>query len=204
MQSDGAGPRGRPFDCYHSEREQCDETRDRHGRGEWVREIEIRSEAETIPLELSFQPTMSGEQKVAVEVIAIDGELQTRNNRIETVITVRQGGLRVAYIDKRRTEQLMLRMVNGAEQIQLDLYEVLGGKFRTRTLIPPAIYDRGAYDVYILGDVSADVIGPANRTGARPAGPRRSGTPDDRRRSELRGRGGLCNDPAGGPAPRHD
>ncbi len=128
------------------------------------REIDIRSDAETIPLELSFQPTMSGEQKVAVEVVAIDGELQTRNNRIETVITVRQGGLRVAYIDKRRTEQLMLRMVNGAEQIQLDLYEVLGGKFRARTIIPPAIYDRGAYDVFILGDVSADVIGPANLT----------------------------------------
>lgn len=122
-------------------------------------EVEIRGNQDTQTIDLSFIPQKPGELKVAVEVEPLEGEVVTRNNRVETIITVRQGGLRVAYLDSARPEQYFLRMVNGADKIQLDWIEIRRGRFRDKTRIDPALFDRGEYDVYILGDVPADVIG---------------------------------------------
>jgi hypothetical protein len=125
-----------------------------------LEEIDIRQDQLTRPIALSFLPDRPGEVKIAVEVVPLDGELLTKNNRAETIITVRQGGLRVAYFDVLRPEQRALRMVNGSDKIQLDFYDVRGGRFRTQTRIDPKWFERGAYDVYILGDVPVDVFGP--------------------------------------------
>ncbi|MDZ4686225.1 MAG: glutamine amidotransferase, partial [Planctomycetaceae bacterium] len=125
-----------------------------------IDEFDIRQDQLTRPINLSFMPDRAGEVKIAVEVIPVEGELLTRNNRVETIITVRQGGIRIAYFDVARPEQRALRMVNGADKIQLDFFDVRGGKFRQQTRIDPAWFQRGAYDVYILGDVPADIFGP--------------------------------------------
>lgn len=125
-------------------------------------EVEITQPVQIIPVELSFIPDQSGELKLAVEVVPADGELLVRNNTRQTVITVRQGGLRVAYFDTPRAEQKLIRTVNGAEQIQLDYFQVWGQLFRNRTQIPPAAFERNAYDIYIIGDVPADVFGVDN------------------------------------------
>ena len=125
-----------------------------------MQEIVLRGDDETIPVDLSFVPTVAGELKVAVEVTPTEGELLTRNNRVETIITVRQGGLRVAYFDAPRPEQRMLRMVNGEDKIQLDFFDIRGGRFKAQTVIDPGWFERGKYDVYIIGDVPADVFGP--------------------------------------------
>jgi hypothetical protein len=125
-----------------------------------VQEITFRGDHETIPVDLSFVPMIAGEVKVAVEVTPLEGELLTRNNRVESIITVRQGGLRVAYFDTGRPEQKMLRMVNGEDKIQLDFFDIRGGRFRKQTVIDPAWFDRGKYDVYMIGDVPAEVLGP--------------------------------------------
>jgi len=125
-----------------------------------VQEIVLRSDHETIPVDLSFEPTIAGELKVAVEVTPLEGELLTRNNRVESIITVKQGGLRVAYFDVGRPEQKMLRAVNGEDKIQLDFFDVRGGRFRGQTVIDPGWFDRGKYDVYLVGDVPANVFGP--------------------------------------------
>ncbi len=129
-----------------------------------VIETEIRKDNEPQTVELSFIPTTAGELKVAVEVEPLDGELIRGNNRLETIITIRQGGLRVAYFDVLRSEQTALRMVNGSDKIQLDYFQVLGGKFKSRTVIPPTAFERGQYDVYIIGDVPAEVFGEVNLT----------------------------------------
>lgn len=125
-----------------------------------IHEVELRQDHFNQPINLSFMPDRPGEVKLAVEVTPLDGELLTRNNRVETIITVRQGGIRVAYFDVIRSEQRALRMVNGADKIQLDFFDVRGGRFRSQTRIDPAWFERGAYDVYIVGDVPADVFGP--------------------------------------------
>ncbi len=125
-----------------------------------VQEIEVKQDSETIPLELSFSPQLPGELKVGVLVEAVEGELLTRNNSRETIITVKQGGLNVAYFDVPRAEQKWLRMVNGADKIQLDFHEVRQGRFAKQTKIDPSWFDPGRFDVFLIGDVPAEVFGP--------------------------------------------
>jgi len=124
-------------------------------------ELKIVGNEDSQTIEFSFVPQRAGEVKVAVEVVPLEGEILTRNNRIETIITVRQGGLRVAYFDVIGLEQRAIKMVNGSDKIQLDYYDVRGGRFRNQTRIDPAVFDKGSYDVYMIGDVPAEVFGPA-------------------------------------------
>lgn len=125
-----------------------------------VQEIEIKQDSETIPIELTFAPQVSGELKIGIEVEATENELLKGNNRRETIITVKQGGLNVAYFDVFRPEQYWLRVVNGADKIQLDFQEVRRVRFAGQTKIDPAWFDPGRYDVFIIGDVPADAFGP--------------------------------------------
>ncbi len=125
-----------------------------------VREFEIKKDSETISVDLSFVPVLSGELKIAIEVEAVENELLTRNNRRETILTVKKGGLNVAYFDQARPEQTRIRMVNGADKIQLDFQEVRSGKFARQTKLDPSWFQRGRYDVYLIGDVRAEWFGP--------------------------------------------
>lgn len=124
-----------------------------------LQEIEVTRDTEIIPVDLSFAATMSGEVKIALRVEPVEGELLTGNNQRETIMTVKKGGLNVAYFDQPRTEQRWLRAVNGADKIQLDFQEVRGGK-GGQTKIDPSWFQRGRYDVYIIGDVRSEVFGP--------------------------------------------
>ncbi len=112
-----------------------------------------------IPVELSFVPKQSGEFRIAVEVVPLNNELRIGNNRRQTLITARKGGVNVAYFDTARTEQKFLREVNNAEQIQLDFRPVRSGHFRQLTQIDPDMFQPGQYDVYVIGDVPASVFG---------------------------------------------
>ena len=81
--------------------------------------------AEVLRADLSFIPERPGEYKLGVEVEALDGEIKTNNNRLETIITVRKGGVRVAYFDQPlRAEQKFIRRINVADKIQLDFQPV--------------------------------------------------------------------------------
>ena len=122
-------------------------------------EIQIKGNNEVIPIELSFVAAMSGEVKVAVQVVPVERELLTGNNQRESIVTVKKGGLNVAYFDLPRTEQRWMRAVNGAEKIQLDFQEIRGGRFAAQTKIDPSWFQKGKYDVYIIGDVRSEVFG---------------------------------------------
>ncbi|MCA9087607.1 MAG: hypothetical protein KDA90_03120 [Planctomycetaceae bacterium] len=128
------------------------------------RDIETRENAEEIPVELSFVASQAGEFKVAIEVVPLEGEVKTLNNRLETLITVRKGGLKVAYFDVYRPEQRFLRRLNDTAKIQLDFQLVLSGEFGKQTTIDPRLFEQGAYDAYIIGDVPASVFQNGNRS----------------------------------------
>ena len=125
-----------------------------------VREYEIKGDSETISVDLSFVPATSGELKIAVRVEPLENELLTPNNQAETILTVKKGGLNVAYFDQARPEQNRLRMVNGADKIQLDFLEVRTGKFAGQSKLDRSWFERGRYDVFIIGDVRAEWFGP--------------------------------------------
>ncbi|MEM1062508.1 MAG: hypothetical protein AAGJ97_09315, partial [Planctomycetota bacterium] len=109
-----------------------------------------------IPIELAFVPQRAGDIAVAVEVETIEGERLAINNRNETLVTVRTGGLRVAYIDRPRPEQKFIRRLAAAGQIEIDFLPLLGaGPLAAEKLAGVE------YDAYIVGDVSPESLGPA-------------------------------------------
>lgn len=112
----------------------------------------------TIPLDLFFVAEQAGEYKIAAEVVPDAGEVKLNNNRLETLITVRKGGLRVAYFDIPRSEQKFLRRLNETAKIQVDTQVILPGKFAEQTQVDPAMFRKDQYDVYIIGDVPASVF----------------------------------------------
>ncbi|MFM9962878.1 MAG: glutamine amidotransferase [Planctomycetaceae bacterium] len=122
--------------------------------------LEPTRNADVIPVELSYIPELPGEYKIRVEVESLDGEIKTANNARETLLTVRRGGINVAYFDSLTGEQKALRMLNATDQVQLDWQPIRGGRQRDLNDIDPEMFKRGRYDVYIIGDVPARIFGP--------------------------------------------
>ncbi len=125
-----------------------------------VVQITTNENVDVIPVELSYVPQLPGEFKISLEVVAVDGELKKTNNSQQTIITVRKGGINVAYFDKVRPEQTFIRKVNRSDKIQLDFGLVREGRFKHLTDIDPTMFEPGKYDAYIIGDVPADAFGP--------------------------------------------
>ncbi|WP_146510471.1 glutamine amidotransferase [Thalassoglobus neptunius] len=122
------------------------------------RDLKTDKNSLTIPVELSFVAERAGEYKIAAEVVPDPGEVKVNNNRRETLITVRKGGLKVAYFDVPRPEQKFLRRLNDTAKIQVDTQVVLSGRFAQETNIDPDLFSPGKYDVFIIGDVPASVF----------------------------------------------
>ncbi len=118
------------------------------------------SNDEVIPVEMSFVPEFPGEFKLVVKAVPLEGELKQANNTQETIITVQKGGINVAYFDRIRNENKSVRLVRRDEKVQLDVQEVRQGAFQHLTKIDESMFQPGRYDVYIIGDVPAEVFGP--------------------------------------------
>lgn len=122
--------------------------------------LEPTRNVDVIPVELSYIPDVPGEFKIRVEVVPLEGEIKTANNFRETLLTVRRGGINVAYFDAAwAPEQKWLRLLNATEQVQIDFQPVRGGRQRDLNDIDPELFQRGRYDVYLIGDVPAKVFG---------------------------------------------
>ena len=110
---------------------------------------------ELIPVQLSFVPKVAGEYKIGVKVLEIDGELKTANNRQQTIINVRAGGIRVLYFDAPRAEAKWIGVINKSENIQLDFVRVFTVQPASLTRVDEELFLPGRYDAYIIGDVPA-------------------------------------------------
>lgn len=111
-------------------------------------------------VQLQIVPNAAGDIKLVVEAVPLQGEVRRTNNRVETIIRVRQGGIRVAYFDILRTEQKWLREINRNNRVQLDYFQVWAGKFADRNMIRDDLFEAGKYDAYIIGNVPASVFQP--------------------------------------------
>ncbi len=125
---------------------------------ESFRDIDIQDNNQLISVELAFIADRAGEYKLAMEAVPLDGELKRNNNLVQSLITVRQGGLRVAYFDTSRIEQRSIRLLNDTAKIQVDLQVINSGAFAGNTRIDPSLFDPGTYDVYIIGDVHSSMF----------------------------------------------
>ena len=106
-------------------------------------------------VQLQIAPEQFGDIKLAVEAEPLPGEVRKTNNRVDTIIRVRRGGIRVAYFDTGRPEQKWIREINDSSRIQVDYQRVLAGNLSQRTQIPDRFFQPGNYDGYIIGDVPA-------------------------------------------------
>ena len=120
---------------------------------------QVQATAEDLIVNLQFVPQQPGEIKIAVEAEPLDGEVRRTNNRVETIIRVRSGGIRVAYFDRLRWEFRWLKRINVSSRIQLDAKWLRDGNFADKNLFDESWFDPGNYDAFIIGDVSADVFG---------------------------------------------
>lgn len=125
-------------------------------------QIQTRLASGSETVEMYFTPDVVGEYKLGVEVSAVEGEVQQRNNRRETLITVRQGGLRVAYFDIFRTEVKSVRQLNSSEKVQVDFQLMRSGSFGDQNVVDPKWFEKGRYDVFVIGDVPAEQFGADN------------------------------------------
>ncbi|MEJ7593569.1 MAG: glutamine amidotransferase [Planctomycetaceae bacterium] len=109
-------------------------------------------------IQLQIAPEQFGDLKLAVEAEPLPGEVRKTNNRVETIIRVRRGGIRVAYFDIVRPEQKWVKQINDSSRIQLDYQWIRSGAFRDRNKIPERFFVPGNYDAFIIGDVPADAF----------------------------------------------
>ncbi len=116
---------------------------------------------DVIPFEIPFIAQDPGEFKLKMEVVPLEGEPVITNNSITTFITVLKGGVNVAYFDgEYRFEQKFLRRIDESPDIQLDFKPIRVGRLGEKTRVEPEWFERGKYDVYIIGSVRASLFGP--------------------------------------------
>ena len=119
---------------------------------------EPKKNVERREIPLSFVAEQTGEYKIAIEAVPLDGEIRRTNNRVETIINVSKGGLKVAYFDVATTEQTFIRKLNRTARIQLDVQIIPGGALMKNARIDKRLFAPGLYDVYVIGDVPASVF----------------------------------------------
>ncbi|MCH2201969.1 MAG: hypothetical protein MK102_08360 [Fuerstiella sp.] len=110
-------------------------------------------------IELEFIPNVAGVFKIAVEVVPLDDEVRKTNNRLETLIRIRKGGIRVAYFDQPRTESTYLRSITVSSRVQLEFQKLFLGRFADRNQFVENWFEPGEVDAFIIGDVPAEVFG---------------------------------------------
>ncbi|MEZ6063390.1 MAG: glutamine amidotransferase [Planctomycetaceae bacterium] len=119
-----------------------------------------KTQADDTVLDLQFVPQHDGELKLRVEAVPLSDEVRKTNNAVETIIRVRQGGIRVAYFDTIRPEQHWLNRIAVSSRIQLDFQPIRKGRFADRNQFDDEWFKPGNYDAFIIGDVPAAIFGP--------------------------------------------
>jgi hypothetical protein len=121
-----------------------------------VESVSVKRSGEALPVELSYVPEVPGEYKVTLRAAKQAGELVTTNNELSTFVTVKSGGLNVLYLEGAlRVEQKFIRRaLDASPDIKVD-YVRLESRSPTDRASLMDRFQRGKYDVYLLGDVDA-------------------------------------------------
>lgn len=124
------------------------------------RKVKPDQPQDVLPVEMSFIAQDPGEFKLKIEVVPLEGEPVVSNNSMTTFLTVLKGGVNVAYFDgEYRYEHKFLRRIDESPDIQLDFKPIRVGRLGEKTRIDLDWFDRGKYDVYIIGSVRAGIFG---------------------------------------------
>ena len=112
---------------------------------------------------LEWTPQALGERKLTLQVAAQDGEVVLTNNQLSTFVTVVDGGLKVLYLEGAlRVEQRFLRRVLAASpDMQVD-FRWISTSRRDRWPVDLGRDLEARYDVFLIGDLDASALRPAD------------------------------------------
>ena len=145
--------------------------------------VELRAEGQSAPVQtvkvkvppnatevpvtgLKWTPTKTGETKLTLSVKPEPGELVTGNNDYSTFVTVLGGGLNVLYLTGAYSPweaKFLVRSLDASQKIQLTLRVLRQPEDPSRPSLD-ADFAKGAYDVYILGDLPAEYLTSAQKS----------------------------------------
>lgn len=120
-------------------------------------DIKARQNGETVPIELQTIPQAPGEYKLTLRAQKQPGELVTTNNEISTFVTVLKGGINVLYLEGalRVDSKYLLLSLDASQDIKVDFVRIDQRDPKQRPVNLEQSFERGKYDVYVIGDVDA-------------------------------------------------
>jgi uncharacterized membrane protein len=131
------------------------------------RMIRADEDNKQVEVEFAYTPQTAGLYKLTVAAKQQPGELVVKNNRLDAYLTVLEGGLRVLYLDgeKRFEQKFLRRAINASPDIELD-DRIIDLRTKAQWPLKPeelgSDFISGKYDAFILGDLAAEALGPAN------------------------------------------
>lgn len=149
VRSEGYGGRSLPVELLME---------DAAGKMRPVAGVELRAPAggENLNVELNTVPQTPGEYKVTLRAAPQPGELVTTNNEMSTFVTVLKGGINVLYLEGalRVDSKYLLQSLDASPDIKVD-YVRLDRREGSKPLKLQDRFERGKYDVYVIGDVDS-------------------------------------------------
>ncbi len=124
--------------------------------------IKARQADEAVSIELSTVPQTPGEFKITLQIPKQPGELVTTNNEISTFVTVLKGGVNVLYLEGalRVDPKYLLSSLDASPDIKVDYVRIDPRDPKQRPVDLQERFQRGKYDVYMIGDVDASLFTP--------------------------------------------
>ena len=130
------------------------------------KQVDVPRDGRPERIELVYRPTTTGERTFIIEVERQPRELQTENNRIERVITVRKEKLKVLYVnsDPRYEFRYLKNYLDREETIELNVVLLSSDpeySEQDRAALPtfPASKDElFSYDVVLMGDADTTFL----------------------------------------------
>lgn len=121
------------------------------------KDLKAPAGGEAEPIALTTVPQTPGEYKVTLRAKEQHGELVTTNNEMSTFVTVLKGGINVLYLEGalRVDPKYLLLSLDASPDINVDYVRIDRRDPAQRPVNLMERFQRGKYDVYLLGDVDS-------------------------------------------------
>ncbi|MBW8884041.1 MAG: hypothetical protein JF612_04525, partial [Planctomycetia bacterium] len=128
------------------------------------RTVRANEDNRQVEVEFAYAPQAPGHYRLTLKAEKQPDEQVEKNNQLDAFLTVLEGGLRVLYMfgNLPFEQKFIRRAINASPDIELDDYFI---DSRTRQKWPINLGSAQAlnkYDAFILGDIDAAALGPAN------------------------------------------
>ncbi|MCY2991186.1 MAG: glutamine amidotransferase [Planctomycetota bacterium] len=126
--------------------------------------LTAREDGQQLPIEMRYVPAEPGRYKLTLHAAEQPGELVTKNNRMSAFLRVLEGGVKILYVEgELRPEQKFLRRALDASPDMAVEFQWIDHRHREHWPVDLSSQLKDSrHDVFILGDLDATALGPAN------------------------------------------